>query len=86
MPYTNIKSITVEPRVVSISFTPSGPGKVSAGLRLPKIISSTYIVRIRLLDGREVTFQLLQDEKEAFVKALAKLEKLGVKLPHVEVF
>lgn len=79
MPYENIRLILVQPRVVSISL-PFIEDKV----RLPKVVSSTFIVRIFLNSGQEVHFQLFQDEKEKFLQALDKARRLGAKLPRVE--
>lgn len=79
IPYDNIRLILVQPRVVSISLP-----FIEDRVKLPKVISSTFIVRIFLNTGQEVHFQLFQDEKERFLQALDKARKLGAKLPRVE--
>jgi len=93
--YSDIESIVVEPRVVSISLQPtmlperisSITGSMTGKFRLPSIVSGTYIVRVRLRGiPNEIVLQLFKDEYELFVKALRKVRQLGVMLPEVTTY
>ncbi len=90
--YEDIKSIIIEPRVVSISIQPSllperlssVTSAVTSKVKLPSIVAGTYIVRIRLKDETEdIVLQIFKDEYEVLIKALDKVRKLGTRLPEI---
>ncbi len=92
--YEDIENIIIEPKIVSISIQPialpeklsSATSSITRRVRLPSIVSGTYIVRIRLRSSTEIVFQIFKDEYEILVRALRKARQLGAKLPEVVAY